>query len=178
MSRIHREHTLTGMVNFGRYAVPFAGSPAVLGSDDVLVVNAGIHFSSHDEHCLGVAQIASFGADLVADPVAPRIIYLATPSQHFETEDGTFNGLGTTARCITALSQHDPRQAIERAFMLPNRTCDGYMDAVDYEKLGSFHVGEMKTKGQGRGKYDCSHYCQVRGAFLGTACALFHYFRP
>ena len=103
MSRIHREHTLTGMVNFGRYAVPFAGSPAILGSDDVLVVNAGIHFNSHDENCLGAAQIASFGADLVADPVALRTIYLATPSQNFETEDGAFNGQRSRLRYFLAL---------------------------------------------------------------------------
>ena len=160
--RMHREHAQLRQVQFGKYVSPFGGN-STLGPSDVIVFNSGIHASGIDSQCIETALAASIGVDFLADPMAPRLVYVATPSQHFKSDDGTFGGSPDSSPCVTSLPKKtDPRQDTEKLLLVPGVSVDAFLDNVDYENLGDLHIGLIRTTLAPKSKkqYDCSHFCQ------------------
>ena len=88
----------------------------------------------------GVAELQSL---LPRD--GPRLLYLTTPTQHFNTSEGQYEENARAIGCVSDVPVN-PRAELERAILRPAN-----VSLVEYDdlRLGRLHVG-------GR---DCSHYC-------------------
>ena len=107
---------------------------------DVIVLNCGIHKPSTKGVLEGVAELQSL---LPRD--GPRLLYLTTPTQHFNTSEGQYEENARAIGCVSDVPVN-PRAELERAILRPAN-----VSLVEYDdlRLGRLHVG-------GR---DCSHYC-------------------
>ena len=73
----------------GSISVNMASSKLTLVSNDVLILNVGIHFGrSSDDFRRRVASVAHLGVLMQEAHRAPQLVYLTTPAQHFRGGNG------------------------------------------------------------------------------------------
>jgi len=124
--------------------VPQAGRTLTKG--DMFIYNIGIHLTSVQK-----AQIlnvtAEFGHHLLrSGPMRPTFVYIGTPTQHFQTQTGTWkknspDGCQKTVQLNDALNK-------ETAHIVERKNVDHFVKYNDLT-LGHLHVGGN----------DCTHYC-------------------
>lgn len=118
-----------------------------LTNRDVIVANVGIHYKL-DKDKETAKLLAGLGQRLHQNQtVAPKLWYITTPTQHFNTHNGQYSP-NATGECLNATTEN-PRATIEYQ-QLSNHNGITLMDYDDLH-LGYFHVGA--------GAGDCSHYC-------------------
>lgn len=163
LDRLEGEVAELGKVTFGdRTAMPPGGEDV-----DVLVYNVGIHYGSGVARKYvrqfannivrplaeqeGNATLASnIGNGVSPTPRRPRTIYVTTPSQHYGTDDGTWQkGMTAKSKQCVDIVPSNPRADMEREILMPGINVDVLLDYGDLD-LGRMHV----SKGD-----DCSHYC-------------------
>jgi len=147
LERLAAEASNMGRVTFGKRTAMQPGGPV-----DVLVYNVGIHFGMDEfrdklEYFVNKVTIPLIRKNLSA---RPRIIYFTTPTQHFNTSDGTFQGWRGSEwslKCVDEV-ESNPRADIEKKILAPGVNIDVLLDYDDLN-FGMMHVG----------KHDCAHYC-------------------
>ncbi|CAB9504453.1 expressed unknown protein [Seminavis robusta] len=146
-ARMYQELTTTNNISFSPKvgsALPTRLGPFLSSSKDIVVSNIGLHFPP--DQAKATAQLL---ANWTAQPFAPQLWYVATPTQHFHTSNGQFvPGQKDDHGCRDAVPKN-PRLEMERKVLLGNTNIPLFLEFEDLE-WGWFHVGNG----------DCSHYCQ------------------
>lgn len=144
---IHQVRTM-GTIDFGTKTALLPSGPM-----DVFVYNAGIHKPmASSEHLLKlfVTEITTPIMKNREERQRPKFVYVATPSQHFNTVDGQWRQHVMTdkdIKCVDSLPSN-PRAELEKKILIPGLNVDAVVDGNDLE-LGGLHVQLG----------DCSHYC-------------------
>lgn len=146
VKRFSKELLKGGGITFGKNtALPTEGDSNSLSRDDVLVFNIGIH-SKGDKTKALLNEFAQFGSQLLKQRSRPRLIYVTTPAQHFQTNTGQYMG-NHSPGCVDRVKSN-VRKDKEVKALAPGINVDLVLDYDDLE-LGSYHIGGN----------DCSHYC-------------------
>ena len=135
-----------GKIGFGRKtALPPSGPM------DVFCYNVGAHsvlIDSRKELNFFASEIAT---PLMKSERRPKIVYVMTPTSHFNTDDGQyirFDVMDAEKRkCIDRVA-YNPRAELEKRMLKPGVNVDAMLDYDDL-KLGALHIQ----------KGDCLHYC-------------------
>jgi hypothetical protein len=131
------------------------------GPMDVLVYNVGAHFSLSES-----SKILSYFASEIATPLMmknerrPKIVYVMTPSQHFNTDNGQYKQHRMDeekSKCVERVASN-PRAELEKRILKEGVNVDVLLDYDDLE-LGALHVQNG----------DCAHYCMPGAADLVAA---------
>lgn len=156
LERMKKQIDVTGKIGFGTKT---AFRPS--GPIDVLVYNVGSHFSLSQSE-----KIVNYFASEIATPLMtknerrPKIVYVMTPSQHFNTDSGQYmqhNMDEEKSKCVERVALN-PRAALEKRILKAGYNVDVLLDWADLE-LGALHVQ----------KGDCAHYCMPGPADLVAA---------
>lgn len=123
--------------------------------------NVGAHFSLTES-----SKILSYFASEIATPLMmknerrPKIVYVMTPSQHFNTHNGQYNQHRMDeekSKCVERVTSN-PRAELEKRILKVGVNVDVLLDYDELE-LGALHVQ----------KGDCAHYCMPGAADLVAA---------
>lgn len=138
------------------------------GPMDVLVYNVGAHFTlSESQRHLGYFVREITTPLMKKDKLGqrrPKLIYVTTPTQHFNTHDGQYKRKrmdDESSKCVAQVP-YNPRARIEMRVLKPGVNVDVLLDYDDLE-LGNLHVH----------KGDCTHYCMPGAPDLIAARLLF-----
>lgn len=156
LERMKEQIDRLGTIGFGtKTAFPPSGPM------DVLVYNVGAHFSLMESR-----KILSYFASEVATPLMkkerrPKIVYVVTPSQHFNTDNGQYKHRyrmdDVKNQCVERVA-YNPRADLEKLILKAGFNVDVLIEYDDLE-LGALHVQ----------KGDCTHYCMPGAADLVAA---------
>jgi len=147
LQRMKRQVDDSGEIDFGtKTAFPPSGPM------DVLVYELGAHRKPRKSRVM----LNSFASD-IAMPLMrskseqrPKIVYVTTPTSHFNTTDGQYllNGMNHEQKqCVDRVARN-PRAELEKQILKSGVNVDVLLDYDDLE-LGALHVH----------KGDCLHYC-------------------
>jgi len=155
-------------VTFGKKTAMSPGGPKV----DVLVYNVGIHYNlrvtrkhirhyaneiskplmMHEEKQHGSTKNVTISSNSAESNSSSRTrtIYVMSPAQHYNTNDGQWQKGMTdeSKKCVKEIPSN-PRAKVEQELLIPGVNVDVLLDYDDLS-LGHMHV----QKGD-----DCSHYC-------------------
>ncbi|KAL3762388.1 hypothetical protein ACHAW5_004705 [Stephanodiscus triporus] len=140
-----------GRITFGtKTAVPMSPHAHV----DVLVYNVGIHYKlerarTNINHFINWISRPLMTED--DEQRRTRTIYVTTPTQHYNTNDGQWQGgsMGKVNKVCIDSVHANPRAELEKSLLKPGYNVDVLLDYDDLN-LGIMHVQ--------RGN-DCTHYC-------------------
>mmetsp|Transcript_10022 Transcript_10022/g.16561 ORF Transcript_10022/g.16561 Transcript_10022/m.16561 type:complete len:438 (-) Transcript_10022:224-1537(-) len=127
-----------------------------------LVYNVGAHFSIWDSRNILNSFVSDIAKPLMKIERRPKIIYVVTPTAHFNTGDGQYirkKGRmdGERSKCVERV-RYNPRAKLEKRIVKAGVNVDVLLEYDDLE-LGALHVQ--------RG--DCIHYCMPGAADLVAA---------
>ena len=163
LTRMAEQIDRLGKIGFGTKTAFSASGPM-----DVLVYNVGAHFTlSESQKHLGYFVREITTPLMKKDKLGqrrPKLIYVTTPTQHFNTHDGQYKRKrmdDESSKCVAQVP-YNPRARIEKRVLKPGVNVDILLDYDDLE-LGNLHVH----------KGDCTHYCMPGAPDLIAARLLF-----
>ena len=159
LGRLKEQIDRMGTIDFG---IKTAFPPS--GPMDALVYNVGVHYSISQSK-----KIISYFDKNIATPLIkkglkgerrPKLIYVLTPTQHFNTDDGQYIRQrmdDEKSKCVERVP-FNPRAELEKRQLKTGYNVDMLLDYDDLE-LGGLHVQ----------KGDCTHYCMPGAVDLVAA---------
>jgi len=152
LQRLMRQVTNSGQIDFGtKTAFPPSGPM------DVLVYNLGAHENTTKSREMLTSFALDIATPLMKSEQGPKIVYVTTPTAHFNTTDGQWQDGGMDDKekqCVDRISRN-PRAELEKQIIEAGVNVDVLIDYDDLE-LGALHVH----------KGDCLHYCMPGAADL------------
>eukprot|EP00571_Detonula_confervacea_P013467 CAMPEP_0172306346 /NCGR_PEP_ID=MMETSP1058-20130122/7430_1 /TAXON_ID=83371 /ORGANISM="Detonula confervacea, Strain CCMP 353" /LENGTH=410 /DNA_ID=CAMNT_0013018193 /DNA_START=123 /DNA_END=1351 /DNA_ORIENTATION=- len=166
LERLRQDVADYGRITFGKKTAMPPGGDHPNTNVDVLVYNVGIHYGpgqarKHIHHFANwIAKplmeqpsqdrAKKNTASASNNPSRPRTIYVTTPTQHYNTDNGQWQpGMTKESKACVDQVQSNPRAELEKELLTPGVNVDVLLDYDDL-RLGKMHV----RKGN-----DCSHYC-------------------
>ncbi len=152
LERMKRQIASKGQIDFGQKT---AFPPS--GPLDVLVYNLGAHASPTESREMLTSFASDIAMPLMKSEEGPKIVYVTTPTAHFNTIDGQWQDAGMDSKmkqCVNRVSTN-PRAELEKQILKAGVNVDVLIDYDDLE-LGALHVH----------KGDCLHYCMPGAADL------------
>ena len=127
-----------------------------------LVYNVGAHFSIWDSRKILKSFVSDIAKPLMMKERRPKIIYVVTPTAHFNTGDGQYirrkgSMNDERSKCVERVA-YNPRAKQEKRILKAGSNVDVMLEYDDLD-LGALHVQ--------RG--DCLHYCMPGAADLVAA---------
>ncbi len=126
------------------------------------VYNVGTHYSIWTSRKILTHFVKEIATPLMKNERRPKIIYVVTPTAHFNTGDGQYIRRGDVmddekSKCVERIS-HNPRAKMEKRIVKEGVSVDVLIEYDDLD-LGALHVQ----------KGDCVHYCMPGAADLVAA---------
>ena len=150
LQRMKRQVDNMGKIDFGaKTAFPPSGPMTHL------VYNLGIHRNSRQSSKMLKSFASDIAMPLMKSKQGPKIIYVTTPTAHFNTTDGQYlkdEMSEEKKQCIDRVT-HNPKAELEKQILQEGVNVDVLIDYNDLE-LGALHVH----------KGDCVHYCMPGAA--------------
>lgn len=152
LQRMKRQVENSGQIDFGQKT---AFPPS--GPMDVLVYNLGAHASPTESREMLTSFASDIAMPLMKSEEGPKVLYVTTPTAHFNTIDGQWQDSGMDYKmkqCVDRVARN-PRADLEKQILKAGVNVDVLIDYDDLE-LGALHVH----------KGDCLHYCMPGAADL------------
>uniref|UniRef100_A0A7S1WSH4 SGNH domain-containing protein n=1 Tax=Alexandrium catenella TaxID=2925 RepID=A0A7S1WSH4_ALECA len=143
-ARMRRELAVFGGATLGPNTALRSQCGGRLSARDTVVAGVGIHDELVEST---INDLSALGEAMRSLPDQPRLLLVASLTQHFDTEDGTWRGPKASSACVPAEAQN-PREVREAARLQPGKNIDEVISWGD-AGLGAHHIGNG----------DCSHYC-------------------
>ena len=163
LTRMAEQIDRLGKIDFGTKTAFRQSGPM-----DVLVYNVGAHFTlsesqKHLEYFVREITTPLMKKDKLGQR-RTKLIYVTTPTQHFNTDDGQYkrNRMDDESNKCVSQVPYNPRARVEKRVLKPGVNVDVLLDYDDLE-LGNLHVH----------KGDCTHYCMPGAPDLIAARLLF-----
>lgn len=146
MERMRNEIAGGGAATLSQFTPLKTRGSAHLSASDTIVASVGIRDETVQRN---LDAISAMGETFLRLPDQPRLLYIASLTQHFRTDDGTWGKTKKQCQkqCQPTLPRN-PRLEREKAVLHPGKNVHELLTWEDTD-LGDYHIGNG----------DCSHFC-------------------